>query len=73
MKKQILSIGEALSRSEQKEVVGGSDNPIISIGGFGCPYGPGCPCNLNGVDCGDNDLCQHSVNAPTGYYGFCAA
>lgn len=72
MKKQILSIGNTLNKAEQKEVFGGGDRPIFVIGNLPCPYAAGCPCNLNGSDCGGADNCQHSLNAPDGYYGFCA-
>lgn len=73
MKKQILNIGTALSRAEQKEVMGSSNLPINVIGDLACPFALGCPCNQNGTDCGGSEHCLHSHNAPDGYYGFCAA
>jgi hypothetical protein len=66
MKKQILKLGNALSRKEQREVFGGNEpgGPRKVIGG---PTGPECST--------DSDCCHYPHNSSYGYLcysGICA-
>ena len=71
MKKQFLSLGKALNKAEQKQIIAGfkltqADGPCSGIEGT---LPAGCPCNHN-YDC--SGLCDKEVSYTEGYSGTCS-